>query len=120
MGEQDVERLMQEPGIIRNRLKIKGIIANAKAYLAITENISFRDYIWQFTDHKTIINSWQNYKDAPVSSAESVLMAKTLKKAGFKFVGETICYAYMQAVGMVNDHTVTCHCYQPCCEEARR
>ena len=120
MGEQDVERLMQEPGIIRNRLKIKGIIANAKAYLAITENISFRDYIWQFTDHKTIINSWQNYKDAPVSSAESVLMAKTLKKAGFKFVGETICYAYMQAVGMVNDHTVTCHCYQRCCEEARR
>ena len=82
--------------------------------------MAFKDYIWQFTEGKTIINQWQDYKQAPVSSPESKLMSKTLKKDGFKFVGETICYAYMQAVGMVNDHTVECHCYQSCCEQARR
>lgn len=120
MTEDDIERLMQNPGIIRNRLKIKSIITNAQAYLRITENMTFRDYIWQFTNHKTIINHWDDYKQAPVSSAESKRMSKTLKKDGFKFVGETICYAFMQAVGMVNDHAVDCHCYRPCCEQARR
>ncbi len=120
MTEDDVERLMQNPGIIRNRLKIKSIITNAQAYLRITEHMTFRDYIWQFTDNKTIINRWDDYKQAPVSSDESKRMSKNLKKDGFKFVGETICYAFMQAVGMVNDHAVDCHCYQPCCEQARR
>jgi len=120
MTDDDVERLMQNTGIIRNRLKIKSIITNAQAYLKITERMAFKDYIWQFTEHKTIINQWQDYKQAPVSSPESKLMSKTLKKDGFKFVGETICYAYMQAVGMVNDHTLECHCYQSCCELARR
>ncbi|NVK56983.1 MAG: DNA-3-methyladenine glycosylase I [Alteromonadaceae bacterium] len=111
MTEQDVERLMQNQGIIRSRLKINAIINNARAYLRISEQQSFTDYIWQFTDHRTIVNQWQSIQDVPTSTAESKAMAKALKKAGFSFVGETICYAFMQAVGMVNDHTLDCHCY---------
>ena len=120
MTTDDVERLMQNPGIIRNRQKIQSIITNAQAYLKISEQMPFRDYIWQFTNHKTIINSWKSHKTAPTSTDESRAMSKQLKKDGFKFVGETICYAFMEAVGMVNDHIVGCHCYDACCAEARR
>lgn len=120
MTEADKAALMLNPGIIRNRLKINAIVANAKAYLAIEEKQSFSDYLWQFTEGKTLINAWQDHRLAPVSSPESVAMAKALKKAGFKFVGETICYAFMQAVGMVNDHTTDCHCYDEVCALARR
>ncbi len=112
MNDQDVERLLQNPQIIRSRAKINAIITNARAYLALTENIEFSDFIWQFTNHKTVVNQWQDYRDAPTCTEESKAMAKALKKAGFKFVGETICYAFMQAVGMVNDHTTDCHCYE--------
>ena len=112
MNDQDVERLLQNPQIIRSRAKINAIITNARAYLALTESIEFSDFIWQFTNHKTVVNQWQDFRDAPTSTEESKAMAKALKKAGFKFVGETICYAFMQAVGMVNDHTTDCHCYE--------
>ena len=119
MTESDVERLMLNKGIIRSRAKINAIITNAKAYLLLTQSQPFSDFIWQFTDHKTIVNEWRDYRDAPTSTAESKAMAKALKKAGFKFVGETICYAFMQAVGMVNDHTLDCHCYTKTCELAK-
>ena len=111
--EEDVERLMQNTGIIRNRLKIRSIIKNAKAYLNIeATGISFSDYIWAFVEGKTIINIWPTRDDVPASTAQSDEMAKALKKQEFSFVGTTICYAFMQAVGMLNDHTTDCFCYE--------
>lgn len=118
MTSSDVERLMQDKGIVRNRLKIESIIRNAKGFIAIEEKQSFSDFIWQFTEGRTIINRWENFRDAPTSTGESKAMSKLLKKQGFNFVGETICYAFMQAVGMVNDHEASCHCYQRTCDLA--
>ena len=118
--EQDVERLMQNAGIVRNRLKIQSIINNAKAYLRIEESgIPFNDYIWQFVDGKTIINQWSSKSEVPTSNEQSDRMAKELKKQGFSFVGTTICYAFMQAVGMFNDHTTDCFCYESSSLDAR-
>jgi len=106
---QKINRLLQDPGIIRNRLKIQSVITNAHLFLEIQQQYSsFADYIWQFVDGKTIINHWQTLADVPVTTNESDRMSKALKKRGFKFVGSTICYAYMQAVGMVSDHTADC------------
>lgn len=111
--EEDVDRLMQNSGIVRNRLKIQSIIKNARAYLAIeASGMTFSDYIWQFVDGKTIVNRWSSKSDVPTSTPQSDKMAKALKKQGFSFVGTTICYAFMQAVGMVNDHTTNCFCYE--------
>ena len=109
--DADVERLMQNKGIVRNRLKIKSIIRNAHAFLKVSEQQSFTDFIWQFTDHVTVVNQWDKISQVPATSPASDAMSKALKKAGFNFVGSTICYAFMQAVGMVNDHTTDCHCY---------
>lgn len=120
MTEDDIERLMQDSGIIRNRLKINSIITNARAYLDIASKMEFSDYIWQFTDHVTITNAWRESQDAPVSTDASKAMSKALKKDGFKFVGETICYAFMQAAGLVNDHVTSCHCYEPVRALARK
>ena len=111
--EQKVEQLINEPRIIRNRLKINAFIENAKAYLKIKQqNESFAHYIWSFVDGKTIQNQWQTHSEIPSQTAISIQMSKQLKKDGFKFVGPTICYAFMQAVGMVNDHVVNCICYK--------
>ena len=118
MGPADVERLMQNSGIIRNKLKIESVIKNAKGYLAIEETQPFSEFIWQFTGGRTVINAWDDFKQAPTSTDASKAMSKALKKLGFNFVGETICYAFMQAVGMVNDHEVGCHCYQRTCDLA--
>lgn len=118
MGAADVERLMHDSGIIRNKLKIESVIKNAKGYLAIEETQPFSEFIWQFTGGRTVINAWDNFKQAPTSTDASKAMSKALKKHGFNFVGETICYAFMQAVGMVNDHEVGCHCYQRTCDLA--
>ena len=118
MGPADVERLMHDSGIIRNKLKIESVIKNAKGYLAIEETQPFSEFIWQFTGGRTVINAWDNFKQAPTSTGASKAMSKALKKKGFNFVGETICYAFMQAVGMVNDHEVGCHCYQRTCDLA--
>ncbi len=111
--EQKVQALLADAGIIRNKLKVNAFIINAQCYLDIlAKEGSFSDYLWQFVEGKPIINQWQSLKDVPAKTLESDLMSKTLKKRGFKFVGSTICYAFMQAVGMVNDHTIDCFCYK--------
>lgn len=111
--DKDVERLMQDAGIIRNKLKIMAAITNAKAYLKVQEEFgSFDKYIWQFTDGKPIINAWQTIDKVPASTDISDAMSKDLKKRGFKFVGSTICYAFMQAIGIVNDHLTSCCVYK--------
>jgi len=110
-----VETLMQNAGIVRNKLKINSIIKNAKGYLDIeAKDGSFSDFIWSFVDGKTIQNRRRYIEDVPVSTTESEAMSKALKKRGFSFVGPTICYAFMQAVGMVNDHLITCPQWQEC------
>ncbi len=107
------KQLLQNPGIIRNKLKVAGFVKNAQAYLSILEkHNSFADFIWQFTDGKPIQNKWRTLADIPASTVSSEHMSKALKKEGFTFVGPTICYAFMQATGMVNDHLVDCFRYQ--------
>ncbi|MDB9567059.1 DNA-3-methyladenine glycosylase I [Providencia rettgeri] len=109
MNEDDIERLMQDTQIIRNRLKINAIIANAKAYLAMKENgEDFSTFIWQFVNGQPIINGWELSSQVPVETELSKLLSKALKKRGFKFVGSITCYAFMQATGMINDHLVNC------------
>ena len=109
------QKLLTNPGIIRNRLKVDSTIGNAKATLAIQDRLgSFSDYIWQFVDHQPIQHRYRSLSKIPAFTKQSDVMSKTLKKDGFKFVGSTICYAYMQAVGMVNDHIVTCHRHEEC------
>ena len=104
-----IQRLLQNPNIIRNKLKVNAAVTNAKAFLQIQSQYgSFDTYIWSFTDGKTIVNQWSKLSQIPASTSESEAMSKGLKQNGFKFVGGTTCYAYMQAVGMVNDHTTDC------------
>jgi DNA-3-methyladenine glycosylase I len=111
--EAKIAELMQDDGIIRNKLKIIATISNAKEFMKIQKEFgSFDIYIWQFTKGKTIINKWTSINEIPASSAVSDEMSKDLKKRGFKFVGSTICYAFMQAAGMVNDHLVDCFRYK--------
>ena len=108
-GEMDYERLLADAGIIRNKAKIKGSIQNARCFLEVQKEFgTFDSYIWQFTGGMPINNKWKSLKELPASSKESDAMSKDLKSRGFKFVGSTICYAFMQAAGMVNDHLVTC------------
>ena len=114
-GAEDVERLRQDSGIIRNRLKIESIIKNARAYLAMeAEGIDFATFLWSFVGGKVQINHWQSVREVPTSSPESDAMSRALKQRGFNFVGTTICYAFMQAVGMVNDHELGCPCHAQC------
>ncbi len=109
-GKRDLNRLLKDAGIIRSKAKIEGAIANAKAWLEIMEQGAgaFDDFLWKHVNHKTIVNKWKTDAQIPAQTKESEAMAKDLKKHGFKFVGPTICYAFMQAVGMVNDHVVSC------------
>ncbi|MGV6827136.1 MAG: DNA-3-methyladenine glycosylase I [bacterium] len=110
--ERKIQQLMQNAGIVRNQLKIRSTVGNAQAYLEILEGPgSFSDFLWQFVDGEPVQNAWQSVKEIPVNTVESDAMSKALKQKGFKFVGTTICYAFMQAVGMVNDHTVDCFRY---------
>ncbi|MBW0432698.1 DNA-3-methyladenine glycosylase I [Leptospira yasudae] len=112
-SEKKIQSLMKDEGIIRNELKIRSAIANAKEFLNIQKEYgSFDKFIWGFVDHKTIHNSWKTTRDVPSKTAESDAMSKALKKRGFKFVGSTICYAFMQATGMVMDHTLDCFRYE--------
>lgn len=111
--EHKINSLLANPGIVRNRLKIQAVVSNARAFLQIRQSFSsFDRYIWQFVAGTPKQNHWQRHSDIPTFSAESEAMSKDLKKRGCNFVGKTICYAYMQAVGMVNDHTVDCYRYQ--------
>jgi DNA-3-methyladenine glycosylase I len=111
-SEKDVQRLMNDASIIRNQLKIRSTITNAKNYLAVQKEFgSFDKFIWQFTNHKTKLNKFKSIQDLPAKTEESDAMSRDLLSRGFKFVGSTICYAFMQAAGMVNDHTVDCFRY---------
>ncbi|MEL4244811.1 DNA-3-methyladenine glycosylase I [Shewanella xiamenensis] len=113
-----VEELMNNPGIVRNRLKIHSIIRNAKGYLAYTaaDGKDFSEFLWSFVGGKPLVNQFTSMSQVPAQTPESEAMSKALKKLGFNFVGPTICYAFMQAVGMVNDHLVDCISYQACCD----
>jgi len=104
-----VERLLRDPGIVRNRLKVASTIGNAKAFLAVQEEFgSFDAYVWGFVGGAPRVNRWRSLADVPASTTESDALSRDLKRRGFRFIGSTICYAFMQAVGMVNDHTVGC------------
>src|SRR5262249_16060083 len=103
------ERLMRDEGIVRNRLKIESTVQNARAFKAVQREFgSFDRYVWRFVGGVPRVNSWRGMSDVPARTAESDALSKDLKKRGFKFVGTTICYAFMQATGMVNDHAVSC------------
>ena len=109
-AQDDVDRLLVNPGIVRNRLKIQSAIKNAKAVLEIQKEYGSLDaYLWQFVDGSPRQNAWATLADVPATTEQSDAMSKALKKRGMGFVGSTICYAFMQAVGMVNDHVVTCY-----------
>ncbi|MRR56183.1 MAG: DNA-3-methyladenine glycosylase I [Deltaproteobacteria bacterium] len=106
---EKVAALLANPGIVRNRLKVESTITNARAFLAVQQEFSsFEAYQWRFVDGKPIRNAWKNIGEVPASTPVSDAMSRDLKQRGFRFVGSTICYAHMQAVGMVNDHTVDC------------
>jgi DNA-3-methyladenine glycosylase I len=112
-GAKKVRALLQDGGIIRNRLKIASTISNSRAFLEAREEFgSFDAYIWRFVDRKPMHNRWKNHRQIPAETPESAAMSKDLRQRGFRFVGPTICYAFMQATGMVNDHVVKCFRYQ--------
>ena len=115
-SNEKIEQLLLDPGIIRNRLKVSSTVSNARLFLNVQEEFgSFDSYIWQFTDGKAIHNKWHTMSEIPANTTESDAMCKDLKKRGFRFVGTTICYAFMQATGMVNDHTVDCYRHSKLC-----
>ena len=117
--QEKIESLLKNPGIIRNRLKVEAARTNARAFLQVVEEFgSFGAFIWSLVNNKPIRNSWKSIQEIPATTSESDRMSKELKKRGFKFVGSTICYAFMQAVGMVNDHTVDCFRYKELQEKA--
>ncbi len=114
--EARIEKIVLDKRIIRHRGKITATVSNAKIYMEMQKKgESFSEFLWSFVDGKTIQNKWKTLKQVPGNTPQSDAMAKALKKIGFKFCGTTICYAFMQAVGMVNDHTTDCHCYKDCC-----
>ena len=113
MSEAEQESLLSNPAIVRNRLKVQSAVTNAKAFLKVKEEFgSFCRYVWGFVDYKPIQNGWRSVSEVPVTTPVSDALSKDLKKRGFKFVGSTIMYAYMQAIGMVNDHTIDCFRYE--------
>jgi DNA-3-methyladenine glycosylase I len=119
-SEKKIAKLLLNPEIVRNKLKVNAAVLNARAYLDIQNEFgSFDSYIWKFVGGRTIHNSWKKLSEIPTSTPESDAMSKDLKKRGFKFVGPTICYAFMQAVGMVNDHAVDCYLYNQIKKEAK-
>lgn len=111
-SNEKIEQLMGNAGIIRNRLKINAIITNARMFLELEKEQPFNQFLWSFVGGKPTIHYYKEIEAVPASSEESLLMSKALKKRGFKFVGETICYAFMQATGMVNDHQIDCFCFR--------
>ena len=108
-----VERLLQDPGIVRNRLKVESTVANAKATLAVQREFGSLDaYLWGFVDGAPLVGRWKHFREIPAETQESHAMSKDLKRRGFRFVGPTVCYAFMQAAGFVNDHELTCFRYR--------
>ena len=117
-GDAEVNRLLGNANIVRNRLKITAAVKNAVAYLSIMETTAgFADYLWQFVEGRPVLNHWKLPDDVPSSSAGSDIMSRALKSRGFSFVGTTICYAFMQAVGMVNDHVIDCYRHKEIIEQ---
>ncbi len=111
--ENKLQELLEDAGIIRNKLKIYASVTNAQEFIKVQKEFgSFSNYMWQFVNHKPIVNKHSHIKEVPASTKESDAMSKDMKKRGFKFCGTTICYAFMQAVGMINDHTVDCFRYK--------
>ena len=111
---RQIEKLLQDPGIVRNRLKVNGFVKNARAYLELRDEFgTFDKYIWSFVGGRPRVNAWTSIREIPAHTSESDAMSKDLKKRGMTFVGSTICYAFMQACGMVNDHEVGCFRYKP-------
>lgn len=109
LPQPTLEALLRNPGIVRNRLKVEGAVRNARAFLAVQEELgSFDAYIWQFVDGRPKQNAWRSLREVPATTPEAEAMSRDLKRRGFTFVGPTICYAFMQATGMVNDHLVDC------------
>jgi DNA-3-methyladenine glycosylase I len=113
-GAKDIARLMADPGIVRNRLKIEATIDNAKALLALRKHTTLPAFIWGFLENRPVINRHESFKTVPPQTPLSLAISKALKAEGFRFVGPTTIYAFMQASGMVNDHLVSCHRYAPC------
>jgi DNA-3-methyladenine glycosylase I len=112
MGEDEIAAALLDPGIVRNRRKVAGAVRNARAFLSLRENRgSFADFLWSFVGGRPKVNAWRSLAEVPARTPESDAMSQALKRAGFTFVGPTICYAFMQAVGMVNDHTTDCFRY---------
>jgi len=111
--QRNIQQLLADPGIVRNRRKIEAAVQNARAFLAVQDEFSgFDAYIWRFVDGRPIKNAWRSLKELPAQTPESRALSKDLRKRGFSFVGPTICYAFMQAMGMVNDHLVDCFRYE--------
>lgn len=111
-SDKRIEKILRDPNIVRNRLKVQSAVKNARAYLALQkQGVDFAEFLWSFVDGAPKINKWRSMKQIPTATPEAEAMSKALKKAGFSFVGPTIVYAFMQAVGMVNDHLVTCPQY---------
>jgi len=111
-SDDKIAELLANAGIVRNRLKVQSAVINARAFLAVQQEFgSFSDYIWQFVEGRSVVNAWRKHADIPASTPTSVRMSKDLLQRGFKFVGPTICYAFMQATGMVNDHVTDCFRY---------
>jgi DNA-3-methyladenine glycosylase I len=112
-GQKDVGRLLADPGIIRNRLKVASAVTNARAFLSVVDDLgTFDAYVWSFVDHKSRKNRWRTLQEIPARTEESDAMSADLRRRGFSFVGSTICYAFMQAAGLVNDHVVRCFRYK--------
>ena len=109
---RDVERLLADPGIVRNRLKVESTVNNAQRLLELRDEVGFGDYLWSFVDGEPRVNRWRKLAEIPSETAESKAMSKDLKRRGFRFVGPTVCYAFMQAAGLVNDHVVDCFRYR--------
>lgn len=120
-SDKKIEKLLQNSAIVRNRLKIESAVKNAKAFLQLRQQgVDFSQFLWQFVDGQPIQNRWRSLDQVPASTPTSEAMSKALKKAGFNFVGSTICYAFMQATGMVNDHTTDCFRHRECRDMAKK
>ena len=112
-GPKEIEKLLSNPDIIRNRAKLEATVANARATLRVQEKYGSLDsFLWRVVDGRPVVNRWQDYREAPAKDSRSEILAKECKKQGFQFIGPTVAYAFMQAVGMVNDHEVTCFRYK--------
>jgi len=117
-GQSKINKLLSNPGIVRNKLKVNGFVKNARAYLnMLDQGITLDQYFWDYVDGKPVRNRWRSVSEVPANTPLSDAMSKDLKKRGFTFVGTTICYAFMQAAGLVNDHTMDCFRYKQLCRE---